>query len=56
MRAEVTFVELLLFYLLRSMAQNLDEIVVSRHLILKYPFMKDDIGNGYVSLCLYIRL
>ena len=23
--------------------------LVSRKLILKYPFMKDDIGNGYVS-------
>ena len=34
---------------------------IARKLILKYPFMKDDLGNGYVSLlldngCLYLGI
>lgn len=28
----------------------------ARKLILKYPFMKDDMGNGYVSLALPVTL
>ena len=26
---------------------------LARRLILKYPFLKDDLGNGYVSICMY---
>ena len=26
----------------------------ARQLILKYPFMKDDLGSGYVSIYIYI--
>ena len=29
---------------------------LGRQLILKYPFMKDDLGNGYVSMYVFIGL
>ena len=28
--------------------------VLARKLVLKYPFLKDDMGNGYVSVHVYI--